>query len=72
MWNNAVLKSSDVRTVTFTLDTLDVSEVRWLEFGERRLIKRRSFLYSDRDEDEDHRNGAEILLSKKANNSLIE
>jgi hypothetical protein len=61
-----------VRIVTFTLDILDVSEVRWLEFGERRLIKRRSFLYSDRDEDEDHGNGAGILISKKANNSLIE
>jgi exonuclease III len=46
--------------------------VRWLESGERKLIKRRSFLYSDRDEDEDHRNGAGILVSKKANNSLIE
>jgi hypothetical protein len=61
-----------VRTVTFTLDILEVSEERWLEFGERRLIKRRSFLCSYRDEDKDHKNGAEIFLSKKANNSLIE
>jgi hypothetical protein len=48
-----------------------MSEVRWLEFGERRLIKR-TFWYSNRDEDEDHRNEAGILLSKRANNSLIE
>jgi hypothetical protein len=40
--------------------------------AERRLINRKILLYCDRDEDGDHSNGDGILLSKKANNSLIE
>lgn len=60
-----------MRTVTFTLDNLEVSEVRWLEFGELRFINGRIFLYCDRDEDEDHRNGAGTLLRKLAKSSLI-
>ena len=55
----------------YNLTLMGMCEVRWTGHGETKLQTRETLLYSDKNE-ECHEAGVEILLSKKAANSLLE
>jgi hypothetical protein len=57
----------------YRLDVLGLSEVRWTTSGRVTLASGHTLLYSGPpDEDDEHRNGVGLLLTKKASRSLME